>query len=306
MLPVRFVSVFSMQPTDPPGVASPPAPSSRRRKREAPQLDLWSTRPDDAAGNLSVGQPGNSQQAFAIADISAGPAEPGSTPQRISPARASRMRGRAALPVGSEGSVALTRRQEHLLEHLRTRAATGARPPTLAELCAELGLVSRGSLHKQVSALIEAGLVEPMLGKQRGVRLRRPTEVKESRLPLLGRINDTGRLQPLGRYEALNVPAWLGPDAEGFLLTVEGGRWSHFGIAEGDLLVIAARAHPAESDLVAILIDENEYLLGRLRHDLDVLVIESDAHPAPTRRVMASRARVQGVVRGLMRRLQHG
>jgi len=193
-----------------------------------------------------------------------------------------------------------------LLEHLRARAASGARPPTLAELCAELGLVSRGSLHKQVTALIDAGLVEPMLGKQRGVRLRRPAAIKESRLPLLGRIDGSGRLQPLGRYEAMTVPTWLGPDAEGFLLTVEGSRWAHLGIFAGDLLVIAARVTPAESDLVAILIDEREYLLGRLRHDIDVLVIESDAPPAPTRRVMSTRASVQGVVRGLMRRLHHG
>ncbi len=145
-----------------------------------------------------------------------------------------------------------------------------------------------------------------MLGKQRGVRLRRPAAVKESRLPLLGRIDGSGLLHPLGRYEAMSVPTWLGPDAEGFLLTIEGVRWTHLGIHAGDLLVISASATPAESDLVAILIDEQEYVLGRLRHDTDVLVIESDAPPAPTRRVMATRARVQGVVRGLMRRLLHG
>ncbi len=145
-----------------------------------------------------------------------------------------------------------------------------------------------------------------MLGKQRGVRLRRPAAVKESRLPLLGRIDGSGLLHPLGRYEAMTVPTWLGPDAEGFLLTVEGVRWTHLGIHAGDLLVIAACATPAESDLVAILIDEQEYVLGRLRHDTEVLVIESDAPPAPTRRVMATRASVQGVVRGLMRRLHHG
>lgn len=305
MLPVRFVSVSSMQPTDPP--AAPPAalPTRRRRKREAPQLDLWSTSPELAAESLASANTLVIDPAKHSAPIS-GAEAPEAQAQRASSARPPKMRGLATLPVGSEGSVALTRRQEHLLDHLRSRAASGARPPTLAELCAELGLVSRGSLHKQVTALIEAGLVEPMLGKQRGVRLRRAPEVKESRLPLLGRINAAGKLQTLGRYESLNVPAWLGPDAEGFLLTVEGDRWAHFGIAEGDLLVIAARAHPAESDLVAILIDETEYLLGRLRHDLDVLVVESDDHPAPTRRVMASRARVQGVVRGLMRRLHHG
>lgn len=296
-----------MLPTEPPESHASLATPSRRRKRAVPQLDLWSCEPVAATATMdTVLDPASAAVSAASAEIAESTEIGANAQPRIAPRRPPIPQTRTQLPVGSEGSVALTRRQEHLLEHLRSRAAAGARPPTLAELCSELGLVSRGSLHKQVSALIEAGLVEPMLGKQRGVRLRRPVEIKESRLPVLGRINGAGKLQPLGRYEAMTVPAWLGSDAEGFVLTVEGNRWSHLGIAEGDLLVIAARAQPAESDLVAILIDNEEYLLGRLRHDLDVLVIESDAPPAPTRRVMASRAHVQGVVRGLMRRLHHG
>ncbi len=308
MLPVRFVSVFNMPPTDPPESSATPLRLPRRRKREVPQLDLWSADAEPVAvTRKQVGAevtPHGAVVAGALASQANNPT--GTANQQLASARPPPLRGRAQLPISAEGSIALTRRQEHLLEHLRSRAAAGAQPPTLAELCSELGLVSRGSLHKQVSALIEAGLVEPMLGKQRGVRLRRPAEIKESRLPLLGRIGGEGRLHALGRYESITVPAWLGPDAEGFVLTVEGDRWAHFGISEGDLLVIAARAQPAESDLVAILIDDQEYLLGRLRHDIDVLVIESDAPPAPTRRVMATRAHVQGVVRGLIRRLHHG
>lgn len=44
-------------------------------------------------------------------------------------------------------------------------------PPTLDELCRALKLSSRGSLHRHIQALVDAGLVEPMEHKQRGVRL---------------------------------------------------------------------------------------------------------------------------------------
>ncbi len=161
-------------------------------------------------------------------------------------------------------------------------------------------------MHKQVVALTEAGFVEPMLGKQRGVRLRRNREMPEARLPWLGRVDSSGRMSALGRYESLRLPAWMGAIPEGFLLSVEGERWAHLRIHTGDLLVIAAGVEAVESDLVAIAIDDSEYLIGRLRHDGDLLVLESDSPPAPPRRIMPGRARVQGVVRGLMRRIHHG
>ena len=66
---------------------------------------------------------------------------------------------------------ALTRRQRELLEHLQETESTRRSPPTLDEVCAELGLKSRGSLHKHVQALIDCGLVEPAAGRQRGIRL---------------------------------------------------------------------------------------------------------------------------------------
>jgi len=305
MLPVRFASVFSMTPTDPP----PPDPSRaapRRRRREVPQLDLWSRDPN--AANTDPVDPESRQSVPGANPARDGGLVMGNAARAPDPAHRPSTSWRASSSTtaqGSESAVALTRRQEHLLQHLHARTQSGARAPTLSELCAELGLVSRGSLHKQVSALIEAGLVEPMLGKQRGVRLRRQPETREARAPWLGRLTSEGQLIALNRYEALAVPAWLGAMEEAFVLTLQGDRWRHFGLEDADLLMIAAHASPAESDLVAILIDDAEYLVGRLRHDGDVLVIECDAPPAPIRRVMATRARLQGVVRGLMRRFAH-
>jgi repressor LexA len=63
----------------------------------------------------------------------------------------------------------LTRRQQQILDRLRQREAAGEPPPTLDELCALLGLRSRGSLHKHIQALVAAGLVEPLRGQHRGV-----------------------------------------------------------------------------------------------------------------------------------------
>ncbi|MCG8429340.1 MAG: transcriptional repressor LexA, partial [Chromatiales bacterium] len=65
----------------------------------------------------------------------------------------------------------LTRRQQEIYEYLQSHLHEFPHPPTLDELCNALGMSSKGSLHKQIQALIEAGLVEPMNNKRRGIRL---------------------------------------------------------------------------------------------------------------------------------------
>ncbi|MCP5076434.1 MAG: hypothetical protein GY951_00005 [Psychromonas sp.] len=66
----------------------------------------------------------------------------------------------------------LTRTQLKIYECLKNYRFQ--RPPYLRELCAVMGLKSRGSMHFQVQALIKAGLVCPM-NNQAGIRLKRRT-----------------------------------------------------------------------------------------------------------------------------------
>ena len=81
----------------------------------------------------------------------------------------------------------LTRRQQQIYEYLVDNADHFDHPPTFDELCEALGLTSRGSLHKHIQALIQAGLIEPMDRTHRGIRLT-PREETEEGIPFLGTI----------------------------------------------------------------------------------------------------------------------
>ncbi len=50
----------------------------------------------------------------------------------------------------------LTRRQREIFNFLRDNYESFAYPPSLDELCAALGMASRGSLYKHIMALIKA------------------------------------------------------------------------------------------------------------------------------------------------------
>ena len=201
--------------------------------------------------------------------------------------------------------LSLTPGQRQLYQHLLKRHEDGADPATLDQLCAELGLASRGSLHKQVSALISAELVEPMDGKQRGVRLRQspPSDDEyEGTLPLLGRIAAGRPIEAMASDERIAVPPPMQPRGAGYVLQVRGESMRDIGVRDGDLVIIESRDQARSGEIVVALIDGEAATLKRLRPRSGWIELESENPDHPTQRYEPERVQIQGVLVGLMRR----
>ena len=198
-------------------------------------------------------------------------------------------------------SEALTRRQRAILDHLRENRQRQVHPPTLDELCRELGLRSRGSLHKHIQALVRAGHVEPLSGRQRGVRLREPGQDKVRTLPLLGRIAAGRPIEALEIPQALEVPEQLRGKGRCYVLEVRGDSMIDEGILDGDWVVIEQRDHARDGEIVVALIDGEEATLKRIEQTPCACIL----HPANPNLAPLSyapeRVRIQGVVTGQMR-----
>lgn len=195
----------------------------------------------------------------------------------------------------------LTARQREIYEHLLARHRAGEPPAGLNELCVELGLASRGSLHKQIAALVEAGLVEPMGRRPTGVVLTRDA-TDDGRLPLLGEIAAGRPLAPVVDPERLEVPADLRPTPGCYLLRVRGESMRDAGILDGDLAVVEPREAVRDGDTVVALIDDTEVTLKVLERRGGRILLHA-ANPAFATQVYEpERVRVQGVLCGLLRR----
>ena len=196
---------------------------------------------------------------------------------------------------------ALTRRQRAILEHLRQSSAHQAHPPTLDELCRELGLRSRGSLHKHVQALVKAGHVEPLSGKQRGVRLCEPDQDDLLSLPLLGYIAAGRPIEALENPQDLEVPRQLRGSGRCYVLQVRGDSMIDEGILDGDWVVVEQRDHARDGEIVVALIDGEEATLKRIEQTPSACILHpANANLAPLS-YAPGRVRIQGVVTGQMR-----
>ncbi len=202
----------------------------------------------------------------------------------------------------------LTRRQQEIYDYLRENLPRMPHPPTLDELCRALGLKSRGSLHKQIQALVEAGLVEPMNNLRRGIRLveqaandSAPQGSDLEELPLYGRIAAGQPIEAVANPDTIPVPPMLRTPNPCYVLQVKGDSMIDEGILDGDWVVIEQRDQARNGEIVVALVDDEEATLKRFEKKGDEIVL----HPANSQmeplRYHASQVRIQGVLVGQMR-----
>lgn len=202
-------------------------------------------------------------------------------------------------------SLPLTRRQREILDYLQRHADEFVHPPTLSELCNAMGLSSKGSMHKQVQALVEAGLVEPMNHQRRGVRLAAtpgPAGETMDALPMLGYIAAGHPIEAVTGHETVAVPPALHTGTSCYVLQVKGDSMVDDGILDGDWVVIEQRQSARDGEIVVALIDNSDATLKRIEQRPGEVIL----HPAnpvhKAQRYHPDRVRIQGVLVGQMRR----
>lgn len=199
----------------------------------------------------------------------------------------------------------LTRRQQEIYDYLREHLDDFHHPPTLDELCDALGLKSRGSLHKQIQALIEAGLIEPMHNLRRGIRLVEDapeTAVDDDALPLYGYIAAGRPIEAIANPETIQVPSQLRTSNPCYVLEVRGDSMIDEGILDGDWVVIEHRVQARNGEIVVALVDGEEATLKRLEQRNGEVILHPANSSLSPMHFGPERVQIQGVLVGQMRR----
>lgn len=202
---------------------------------------------------------------------------------------------------------ALTRKQHEIIDFLLQNQASFTHPPSLDQLCAALGLKSRGSLHRIIQDLIGVGLIEAMDRKHRGVRLTekakkiiQPTN-NANTLRYVGTIAAGKPIEAIENTEFMTIPDEIKTENPCYVLKVKGDSMIEEGIYDGDWVIIEQRCHARNGEIVVALVDKSEATLKFIeQYPHETLLIPANSS-MQAMHYQPAQIDIQGVLVGQMR-----
>lgn len=123
-----------------------------------------------------------------------------------------------------------------------------------------------------------------------------------AQIPLYGKIAAGTPIEAIANEtENVSVPFEMVSRGQFYALTIEGESMIEGGIFDGDTVIIRRTENANNGDIVVALVDDSEATLKIFKHEgNDILLIPMNKD-YETRRLPASRVKVQGILAGLMR-----
>ena len=195
--------------------------------------------------------------------------------------------------------------QRKTLAFIRQYVARFGYAPKLQEIAEGIGISSRGVVHRYVQALVEAGYLENISGKHRGLRLLDKAPVSGG-IPLLGKIAAGRPIEAIsdqdGDQNELNLQSFF-TGSNQFAVRVEGDSMIEMGILDGDIVIVESADSAKTGDVVVALIDDEEATLKQLKYTRAGRVSLVPANKKMKPMIYdAARVRIQGVLVGSLRK----
>jgi repressor LexA len=200
-------------------------------------------------------------------------------------------------------SMSLTDRQQQTYDFLRAYKTRHGVAPKLREIAEHLGIRSRGTVHRYLSALVDAGLIAIEADRARGIELigEGQDELKKFTLPLVGRIAAGHPIEAIPDHDEIDLSEFfIRPNR--FVLKVSGDSMIEDGILDGDMVVVEQTTTARDGEIVVALIDNEEATLKHLKRNSDgsITLVPANRNLSPMRYAQ-ERVQIQGIVVGQFR-----
>jgi repressor LexA len=207
-----------------------------------------------------------------------------------------------------ERAVELQEKRRQILQVIEDAVRAQGYPPTVREICAEVGLSSPASVQGHLSALEAMGYVRRGSAKRRALEVVRTEEDGArtdrsglSRVCVVGRVAaGTPLLAEQNVEDYIDVPRFLGGFGECFALRVIGTSMIDAGILDGDFVVVRQQENADDGDIVVALLEDEATVKRFFREAGQVRLQPENDSMEP---IYARDPRILGKVTGVLRRL---
>ena len=207
--------------------------------------------------------------------------------------------------------MALSQRQEAILQCIQTFLLDNGYPPSIREIGESVGISSTSVVNYNLNALQRAGLIERDKTVSRGIKLvnnqqgKKPDLMNLVSVPLLGHIAAGQPIDlPEGAYadERIDVPQAFITDEHAFALKVKGTSMIDALINDGDIVIMKPALEATDGEMVAVwLTDRDETTLKRFYNEGEKVRLQPENSTMDPIFVDPKVVQIQGKVMAVMR-----
>ena len=156
----------------------------------------------------------------------------------------------------------ITKKQQEILDYIKNEIINRGFPPAVREICEAVNLKSTSSVHSHLETLEKNGYIRRDPTKPRAIEIvddnfnlvRR--EVVN--VPVIGRVAAGEPLLAIENIETyFPIPAEFMPNAQTFILNVQGESMINAGILNGDHVIVEQCSTADNGEMVVALIDDS-------------------------------------------------
>ena len=159
-------------------------------------------------------------------------------------------------------SVDISSKQREILDYIKNCILDKGYPPSVREICDNVGLRSTSSVHAHLNTLEDKGLIRRDSSKTRAIEIVDDEFNVQRRditnIPIIGQVaagSPILAVENITDYFAL--PSSFLPNGDYFVLKVNGDSMINVGIYDGDYLIVKKTSSARNGEIVVALVDDS-------------------------------------------------
>ncbi|RMC46641.1 transcriptional repressor LexA [Lactobacillus sp. ESL0230] len=196
-------------------------------------------------------------------------------------------------------------KQLQILQYIYDTVQKRGFPPTVREICHEVGLSSTSTVHGHLTRLERKGLLLKDATKPRALEVtaqgKKVLGIKSTEIPIVGVVTAG---EPILAVEDIEdyfpLPPDLANDSDNlFMLKIHGESMINAGILNGDNVIVRKQSSAINGEIVVAMTDENEATVKRFYKEKDHYRLQPENdNMAP---IILDKVQILGKVVGLYR-----
>ncbi|HHX63178.1 MAG TPA: transcriptional repressor LexA [Epulopiscium sp.] len=156
----------------------------------------------------------------------------------------------------------LSKKQEEILDFLKSEIKSKGYPPSVRETCVAVGLSSTSTVHAHLKTLEKKGVIRRDPTKPRAIEIIKTEEENASgeliHVPIVGRVTAGVPILAVENIEGyFPIPITYANNKEIYMLNVLGDSMIKANILDGDLILVQEQPSANNGDIVVALLDDS-------------------------------------------------